>query len=104
MQDFTENIISLDLEVASALKAAKIASVESKKSVDQYAKQKIEEAQRSFNEEKQKEIKIIESKSQEEKKRARSRLDQKIKDFDERANVDKVVKYLVNVAKEGVCP
>jgi hypothetical protein len=104
MQDLTEKILSLDLEAASALKDAKAASVDAKMSADKHADQKMENAQQLFEEAKKSEAKVLSDRLEEEKKRARVSLDQKIKDFDERVKVDAVVEYLVNVAKERVCP
>jgi len=103
MTDLTEKILSLDLRSASALKDAKVASVEVKKSADKYADQKMEEAQRLFEEEKKSETKVLSAKFEEERKRARSSLDQKMKTFDKDMKIDTVVDKLLKVTKERIC-
>ena len=104
MEDLTEKILSLDLEAALVLKDAKVASIDAKMSADKHADQKMEKVQQLFKEVKKSEAKVLESSHEEEKKRARISLDQKVKEFDERVNVDAGVEYLINVAKEQICP
>ncbi len=103
MTDLTGKILSLDLESASTLKDVKAVSVEVKKNADKHADQKIEESQKAFEKEKKSKAKVLEESFEEEKKRARSKLDKKIRAFDEHVKIDRVVEYLINVAKDKVC-
>jgi len=103
MTDLTEKILSLDLQSALALKGAKEASMEAKKSADKYAMQNMEEAHRLFEEEKKSEEKELKERFEEERKRARFSLDQKMKTFDKDMNIDTVVEKFLKVTKERIC-
>ena len=103
MTDLTEKILSLDLQSASALQDAKVLSVEAKKNADKYKDHEMKEVQKLFGEEKKSDAKALAESFEEEKKHARSKLNKKIRAFDEHVNIDSVVEYLINVAKEKIC-
>lgn len=104
MTDLTEKILLLDLEVTSAFKDAKIASMEAKHSADRYAEEKMEEAKEAFEKEKKGETQALEKSFDEKMKSAKYRLDEKMKAFDTRVKIDIVVEDLIKVAKERICP
>ena len=103
MTSLTEKILSLDLQSASVLQDAKVASSEAKKSADKYASQKMQEAQRIFEEEKESEATALTTSFEEERKRARFSLDQKMRTFDKDMKIDTVVEALLKVTKERIC-
>ena len=103
MTDLTQKILSLDLEVASALKDANAASIEAKKEADMHVDQQWEEVQKDFKEQKNREEKVLLKMREEERRSARDQLDQKKKTFDENVKIDALVEDLIEVAKERIC-
>lgn len=104
MQNLTEKIFSLDKEATLAIKDAKLADEEAKKSADMYAEKKLKEVQQLFEKEKENEVKALEKSLEEEKKHARVSLVKKTKSFDEQLNIDAVVDDLVSMVKGQICP
>jgi len=103
MTDLTQKILSLDLEVASALKDANAASIEAKKEADMHVDLQWEEVQKDFKEQKNREEKVLLQMREEERKSARDQLDQKKKTFDENVKIDALVEDLIEVVKERIC-
>ena len=103
MIDVTEKILTLDLEVESILSNINVVSMDAKHSADKKADQQIEVSQQAFEKEKKSKVKVLEASFEEEKKSARSRLDKKMRAFDERVKIDAVVEDLIKVAKEKIC-
>lgn len=103
MIDLTQQILSLDAEVASELNHANAVSMEAKREADLHAEQSIEEAQQLFEKEKNSEAQQLAKSVKENRERAIENLQQKMEAFDNDVEIDALVEHLVGMAKDRIC-
>jgi hypothetical protein len=101
--DLTEAILTLDKESESELENANVLNLKGKQEINIYAQNLKEETLESFENQKTQDSSELTKKLEQERQKAITELRRKMKDYDEKVDIDKLAEHLLSLAKERVC-
>ncbi len=103
MAELTQKIIDLDSQIDAALAEADIVAQDVMKKADIRARELIEEQQKLFETYNANEFSALAEELESERQQAIAVLQQKMKRFDEKFDINTVADQLLDLAKERVC-
>ena len=104
MRELTKKLLALDSQADEELKLSNKLAQEMMLKADTHAKEMISEAQKLFEKQKENDLKTLFQKVDQKRLHGEKVLKENMQDFDKHFDIDTLVKELILVAKEKVCP
>lgn len=101
--DLTKAILALDKESETDLKNANLSNLNEKEEIDNYIQKLRDEAIELFENQKITESSVVDKKLEQDQLEAITELKQKMRDFDEKVDIDQLAEHLLELVRERVC-